>query len=58
MFSPKFRFDICKETAEFNFNLLNENNFDLEALWGPFSKGRRWMVAYKLSIFTPSCGFV
>ena len=25
---------------------------------GPFSEGRRWMVAYNLSIFTPSCGFV
>ena len=38
MFPPKFRFDICKETAEFNFNLLKENNFDLEELLNPEEK--------------------
>jgi len=38
MFPPKFRFDICKETVEFNFNLLNENNLDLEALLNPKKK--------------------
>jgi len=38
MFPPKFRFDVCKETAEFNFNLLKENNFDLEALLNPEEK--------------------
>jgi len=38
MFPPKFRFDICKETEEFNFNLLKESNFDLEALLNPKEK--------------------
>jgi len=38
MFPPKFRFDICKEAAEFNFNLLKENNFELEKLLNPTEK--------------------
>ena len=38
MFPPKFRFDICKEAAEFNFNLLKENNFELETLLNPTKK--------------------
>lgn len=35
---PKFRFDICKEAAEYNFNLLKENNFELETLLNPTEK--------------------
>lgn len=38
MFPPKFRFDICKEAAEFNFDLLKENNFELEKLLNPTDK--------------------
>jgi len=36
MCPPKFRFDICKEAAEFNFNLLlKENNIKLENVLNP-----------------------
>ena len=34
--SLRLQVDICKEASKYNFNLLQQHNFDLEALLNPY----------------------